>query len=438
MSNKYLLLLRFVFVLPAIVVLTASNVLASNIEKYDKIPDSIVTLTSGFVITVDKKNQKLYVFRKNNVNLIKVFETTCSTGKNQGGKQVTGDAKTPNGIFFATKVLTNPGPPETYGTLAFPLDYPTVADKKAGRNGRNIWIHGTTKPLLPYQSNGCVVLIDKDVHALSKYISLNKTPVIIDETINWIPQNQSLPVKADLEKMLSAWNKGYMDGNIKALDALYLEGHLVKDKKRDQLIQRLSNIKTLNQHFILEPRDITLLYQNNSAVIVFDQITDVNKDSSFEGSFVKLNLQKLNNKWFLIDEADTTSAPAPATKPDIPAPSRQENEPAAKESVRKLVLKWADSWKSGDMSSYRACYASNFRGQGMNINDWVNHKMNVREKSGNISVRVTNLNISGNSNQAIATFTQHYSSNILKSKGAKRLELRKINGEWKIFKETMQ
>ena len=438
MPNKHMYLLRVIVILPIIFFLSVPDVLSSNIEK---IPDSIVSITSGFVITVDKKNQKLYVFKKNYSNLTKVYETTCSTGKNQGGKQVSGDSKTPNGIFFVTKILTNPGPPETYGTLAFPLDYPTVADKKAGRNGRNIWIHGTTKPLLPFQSSGCVVLIDKDVHALSKYISLNKTPVIIDETINWTPQNQSSLVKTELEKMLSAWNKGYMDGNIKAIDALYLEGHLVKDKKRDQLVNRLNIVKNLNQLFILEPRDISILYQNNSAVVVFDQIMEINKDSSFEGSFVKLNLQKLNNKWFFIDEADTTTV---AVKTEAPAPattashSRQESESGFKEPVRKLVLKWADSWKSGDMAAYRSCYASNFRAQGMNINDWVNHKINVREKSGGISVRVSNLNISGNNNQAVATFTQHYTSSILKSKGGKRLELRKINGEWKIYRETMQ
>jgi len=439
MSNKYLFLLRFVFVLPVIILLSVNNAFSSNIDKTEKIPDSILSVASGFVITVDKKNQKLYVFKKNFSYFTKVYETSCSTGKNQGGKQVSGDAKTPNGIFFATKILTNPGPPETYGTLAFPLDYPTVMDKKAGRNGRNIWIHGTTKPLLPFQSNGCVVLVDKDVQTLIKYISLNKTPIIIDETINWIPQNQTLPVKYELEKILAAWNKGYLQGNIKAIDALYLEGHLIKDKKRDQLLTRLASVRSLNQHFILDPRDISILHQNNIAVIVFDQITEINKDSSFEGSFIKLNLQKFNNKWFLIDEPGTTAL---ASKTDISAPAppstRQETEPSSKDAVRKIVLKWAESWKSGNMAAYKSCYASNFRAQGMNLNDWVNHKINVREKSGSISVRVSNLNITGNNNQAVATFTQHYSSKILKSSAGKRLELRKINGEWKIYRETMQ
>ncbi|MDI6743724.1 MAG: L,D-transpeptidase, partial [Smithella sp.] len=56
-----------------------------------KIPDSIVSLSSGFVVVVDKKYQKLYVFHKSD-SFSKVFEAPCSTGKNQGDKQVEGDA----------------------------------------------------------------------------------------------------------------------------------------------------------------------------------------------------------------------------------------------------------------------------------------------------------------------------------------------------------
>lgn len=137
-------------------------IISSNSEK---MPDTIVTLSSGYIIVVDKEYQKLYVFHKNGT-FTKVFEAPCSTGKNSGTKQVAGDAKTPSGIFFATKMLSNPGPPEIYGSMAFPLDYPTISDKRAGRNGNNIWIHGTTKTLLPMQTKGCVALHGKYIKKL--------------------------------------------------------------------------------------------------------------------------------------------------------------------------------------------------------------------------------------------------------------------------------
>jgi murein L,D-transpeptidase YafK len=407
-----------------------SNVLSANIQNLEKIPDSIITVSSGYVIAVDKKYQKLYVFNKNGI-ISKVFEVNCSTGKNQGSKQVSGDSKTPIGIFFATKILNNPGPPETYGTLAFPLDYPTVTDIKSGKNGTNIWIHGTTKPIVPFQSSGCVVLNDKDIHALAKFIQLNKTPVIIAEAIQWVPQNQTLSARVELEKILATWTKGYIEGNINAIDSLYLKEHQIKGKKREQLTARISNIK---QHFMLGSKDISILQQNNEAVILFDQITGINKDNSFEGTFNKLALQKINNKWFIIDDATPSVL---ARKADIPLATRSDMESSSKEAIRKLISKWAENWESGNMPGFRACYASNFRAQGMNLNQWINHKIVVRERSKRINIRVDNLIISGGNNQATAAFTQYYSSNLLKSKGNKRMELRKINGAWKIYKETM-
>jgi murein L,D-transpeptidase YafK len=85
--------------------------------------------------------------------------------------------RTPNGIFFATKIMRNPWPPEVYGSLTFRLDYPTLADRKAGRNGSKIWIHGTTKPLTPFQSNGCVVLRDSDLQHLIDLIYYLSKPL---------------------------------------------------------------------------------------------------------------------------------------------------------------------------------------------------------------------------------------------------------------------
>jgi len=86
-------------------------------------------------------------------------------------------------------LLTNPGDSETFGSMAFILDYPTLPDKRANRNGGNIWIHGTTKKLLPRQSSGCVVLSDEDLKRLANFIYLNKTPIIISESVNWVPQD---------------------------------------------------------------------------------------------------------------------------------------------------------------------------------------------------------------------------------------------------------
>jgi murein L,D-transpeptidase YafK len=425
-----------------------------------KIPDSIILLSSGYVLVVDKQYQKIYAFKKNGT-FSKVFESPCSTGKNHGTKQSEGDAKTPNGVFFATKMLRNPSPPETYGTLAFPLDYPTLSDRRAGRNGTNIWIHGTTKPLSPFQSSGCVVLRDRDLQRLADLIYFNKTPVIIQESINWISQNQIPSSKNELENILALWNRYSIDMNMKYFDALYLPGAEVKGKKREELIRKFKSLNTLNNHFSLQPRDISILRQENTAIIMFDQILAVNNDNSFQGTYNKLALERLNNKWYIVDDVATTTANTANNITRITAVQKNQTKAATitttinfstststtakvntvanntTREVTSLVNKWAASWKSGDMKRFRSCYAANFKSKGKNLNDWVSHKNYVRKNSKNINVRIDNLRVTADTINATASFTQYYSSSILKSKSSKKLELKKINGEWKILRETI-
>jgi ketosteroid isomerase-like protein len=114
-----------------------------------------------------------------------------------------------------------------------------------------------------------------------------------------------------------------------------------------------------------------------------------------------------------------------------------EKEAIPKEAVRNLVNKWLTSWKSGDMKTYRSCYTSDFQSKGMNLDAWVSHKTNVHQKSKKINISIDKLQISADENIATAVFTQHYSSAILKYSGKKKLELRKINDEWKIYREIM-
>ena len=73
----------------------------------------------------------------------------------------------------------------------------------------------------------------------------------------------------------------------------------------------------------------------------------------------------------------------------------------------------------------------------MDLDAWVSHKADVRQKSKNINIHIDSLQISAGANIATAVFTQYYSSSIINSKNKKKLELRKINNEWKIYREII-
>jgi outer membrane biosynthesis protein TonB len=132
------------------------------------------------------------------------------------------------------------------------------------------------------------------------------------------------------------------------------------------------------------------------------------------------------------------AAPAVTDKNPVQVNNTQiETKSASEEAVRNLLTKWLNSWKSGHMKTYRSCYASNFQSEVTYINALVSYKTDAHQKSKKINISIDKLQISADANIATAVFTQHYSSAILKYSGKKKLELRKINDEWKIYREIM-
>ncbi|GAB6269484.1 MAG: hypothetical protein STSR0002_22260 [Smithella sp.] len=141
-----------------------------------------------------------------------------------------------------------------------------------------------------------------------------------------------------------------------------------------------------------------------------------------------------------------TPAPAPAVT-GSPAPisgDQDKTKPAPEEDVQNLINKWLASWQSGDMQTYRSCYASDFYSKGMDLNAWITYKTNVRQRSKDINIRIENLKISADEKTSLATaiFTQYYSSSILKDSVLndtvkKSLSLKKIDEGWKIYRETI-
>jgi len=140
------------------------------------------------------------------------------------------------------------------------------------------------------------------------------------------------------------------------------------------------------------------------------------------------------------EEPVSEEVPAPAVTDKNIASANSEQigtKDIPKKDVEKLVNKWLVSWKSGDMKTYRSCYAPDFQSKGKNLNDWISYKTNIQKKSNNIDININDLQISLDGNNALAVFVQKYSSSILKDSGTKTLELKNINGEWNIYREVM-
>jgi len=180
----------------------------------DRVPRYLMQLRADqrYAIVVDNKRSRLYLYQNENGRPRFVADYYISTGKQTGEKTREGDEKTPIGVYHVTASLPRNKLSDFYGSGAFPISYPNEWDRRQGRNGHGIWLHGTpsnTYSRPPRASNGCVVLSNADLDALSKNLQIGLTPVIISEQIEWLSLDdwnaERNALNAEIENWRSDW-----------------------------------------------------------------------------------------------------------------------------------------------------------------------------------------------------------------------------------------
>ncbi|WP_158025375.1 L,D-transpeptidase family protein [Desulfurobacterium indicum] len=174
--------------------LTDAELLSGNY-----IPCNVLYLPDGIdALVVNKVIEKLYVIKEKSGVPVIVAEFDCVTGKKPGDKLKEGDQRTPEGIYIP--LYWRGHLPKIYGPGAFVLNYPNLIDRKIlRRGGHGIWIHGMDTPSRPpHSTNGCIVLENKDLKRLRKFITPKETPVIIVDELckepfkNFVSERNSL------------------------------------------------------------------------------------------------------------------------------------------------------------------------------------------------------------------------------------------------------
>ena len=193
------------------------------------VPAAVIKLPPGeHALLVEKRTQRFYVYGTDPGTgaVTRVFDTACSTGEAPGPKQVEGDKKTPEGIYFIINEHLEKDLTATYGPRAFPTDYPHPLDRRLGKTGYAIWIHGTDKLLKPMDTNGCVALENPDVLQLSGYVTRYVTPVIIQETILYADPEAIAAWETDVTRFVAGWLRSHLYGTAGEFKAFYLPGSL--------------------------------------------------------------------------------------------------------------------------------------------------------------------------------------------------------------------
>lgn len=178
-----------------------------------RVPASLVKLSENqkYAVVVDMKTSRLYLYRNQEGIPRLVFDFYATIGKNGTHKLVEGDQKTPVGVYFVTGFIDPEKLPDFYGTGAFPIDYPNVWDKRHGRTGSGIWLHGTPSYTLnrpPRDSDGCVILSNNNLDLIAPYLE-GETPVILSESIEWVDQKEWLERQAGYATLVEQWRQDW-------------------------------------------------------------------------------------------------------------------------------------------------------------------------------------------------------------------------------------
>ena len=260
-------------------------------EGEGPLPDAILYPgdKAGHILVVDKENQMLYLYRhdgQGEVALERVM--SCSTGERKGDKMVEGDKKTPNGFYiFNQKLLPRELSP-IYGTLAYPTDYPNFWDKKLGRGGHGIWIHGINKPLVDYDSNGCVELENADIARMEELIHLHDTPLLTYESLSLAPVDELKQEGATVRNFIERWRRAWAEKDHAAYKSFYDPNFVNSDGRSfSGWMTHKENVARNYQTITVEVKDLQIYRHRDVIVAVFEQ------DYRGDGRFTSVGLKRL-------------------------------------------------------------------------------------------------------------------------------------------------
>jgi len=101
-----------------------------------------LSAAQAHAIVVDAARSRVYVYENDRGEPRLVADYYSTLGKRGIDKLREGDQKTPLGVYHVTSMIPGAKLPDLYGWGAFPINYPNDWDRRAGKTGYGIWLHG--------------------------------------------------------------------------------------------------------------------------------------------------------------------------------------------------------------------------------------------------------------------------------------------------------
>ena len=274
----------------------------------DQIPRYLLQLRPDqkHAVVVDTKKSRLYVYENVNGQPRFVADYYMSHGKNGIDKLREGDQKTPIGVYHVTASLPKEKLADRYGDAAFPINYPNNWDRRHGRSGSGIWLHGTASDTFargPMSSDGCVSLTNADLNILRPLIQVGLTPVIISDTVEWLSQDNWNSERVALKDAIEQWRRDWESLNTGAYLSHYAKNFDGDGLNLRQWSERKRSVNAGKSWAKIALSNISMFRypgKEDMVVVTFDQDY---KSSNLTGNMKKrLYWIKDGARWKIVDE----------------------------------------------------------------------------------------------------------------------------------------
>ena len=245
----------------------------------DRLPRYVLQLNpeQKHALVVDSRRSRLYVYANDSGRPHLVADYYVTLGKNGTEKTREGDQKTPIGVYHVTANLPRKKLTDFYGAGAFPINYPNEWDRRQGRNGHGIWLHGVPSDVYsrpPRASDGCIVLANADLEAIGRQLQIGLTPVIIADEIEWSDAAALEAERASLGAALEQWRADWQSRDTDRYLAHYSERFAAPGQSFASWAEHKRKVNAARTWIKLNLARVTMLRyprERDVVVVTFDQ-----------------------------------------------------------------------------------------------------------------------------------------------------------------------
>lgn len=228
--------------------------------------------TTRHAIAVDASRSRLYLFENGPSGLQLVADHYASIGRLGAEKNFEGDQRTPLGVYYITSRLDAKQLTDFYGIGALPLNYPNEYDRRQGRTGGGIWLHGVPSDSYarsPNSTDGCVVLANPELQTILSRVQPRTTPVVIARSLQWVTPSAADPQRRSLNNMIEGWRVARSSGDLNRLMSFYSAQFANGSKDLTQWRQQLEKELTQQNGRSFQIKDLAILgWKDKSDILV--------------------------------------------------------------------------------------------------------------------------------------------------------------------------